>query len=633
MIYTPPRTCIIVVFYMTILLFPIHSLNSQQNIDDKYHTSNKLTTLFNKGFEIDSWTAELSLNSIRPGKSEFYFREDISALLYSTSGFHRHWKVDQNLNFRFDRTVNRRFGWLLSGEQELFYNQRAYRYIDDINPTAVFPNITTYHGIAGQSTVSSRSDIETNHLAAGVKYKFGTNLNSFCSVGPMSDKRRGDRNEGIKMKAGLKNSWNNGSVWFDGWIDRLPVGTYHGVTAELDSEHQLAEGASDAYSISYQNNRQRGFNPLGNVEVPRSDERLRISNQLSSKAEVPLQIAWDSQLSRQKTFQRSLHQDIQSNYSDDFKSGNGSGFNWKNDLITSYKTSNFNASVIGGIDLQEQNYYDALTQGTRNYLGTISEVSCDLLDSLSFEARVIKYRFDTPDENDLNDRDELRYILILNSRKQLTPALGLRLRLETDLHHLVYIYRPRSSENRWTRLFILSCGVPWSEDRIKNIAKYSVSSSYTVYDYGPVDSELSRVFRFYSIVDTLNIRVLNNIDLEMSLEYIIEDHGKFRWSDWVEDVSEEGYTVSSSIIPTYRITDMNLGFGWRFQQRFTWVYRKGGEKFRGEAVRSDGPILFLSARPADRITAEVTGQMLRVDDNFRGTYNLPDIRCRLTWTL
>ncbi len=603
-------------------LFICHSVAGAELETGKPDSGRRtLVTTFAKGLEYDGWDGALHLSLPMPSDGWISIHENISVRLYRISGFHRQWRLDQRFDFRYEQQSEGWFKWLLAGEQERFSDQRAHRYADDVNYARFYPAGPRLSDIIGVSA-GGGGGISSQHLALGAGYARPTDFSAWGSLGPIFEDRRGEKNSGVRLDLNLLGNWRGNNLRADGWLNRLNVGNDFGWSASISGEHAFSGEAGDMYTVSYRENGQREFSVSEESEGRRRDERLNISNRLSGGGDSPFRMVWDSEFSRQ----RIEHSGLPREYTDH-------EFLLENDVKVVYGGGGFRGAVTGGLDLQEQQYEDALIQGRRSYMGIYAALLSSFLDSSAVEARVINYRFNTPDENDLNDRDELRYLLVLRAGKKLLPGLGARVKMEADLHHLVYIFRPRSAENRWSRMFSLSCELPWEEGSVKNISRFSMVGNYNVYDYTPADVELSRVYRFFSVDDTLQIQVHPRWELMLGTELLVDEHGRFRWDDWVEDISENGYSLTTSFMTYYNVHGLRAGFGWKTHHRYSWLHVEGDDRMRGDAVRSQGPALYLRADPAERLNVVLNGQVLHVNDSRRGNFDLPDVRCSLTWML
>ncbi|NQT34338.1 hypothetical protein HQ587_04040 [bacterium] len=558
--------------------------------DDKLSSRvNFLETSFTKGLNYQSLHGEYQLDRDLSGGGLLIFHETIALHLHEVPGYRKRWKVDQRLMFGFSHPINKTLRWSLNGDQERFY-------------------------------LSDVSDMGSRYVSLGIGYwAVKKRLKANFSTGPLSEQRGENRQQGIHLDGDLQSNWSSGSLTTHGWLERLPSGYDQGWTSTLMGEHSFTDEASDNYTISFNHHRQRVFNPSDEVAGYRRDEQFNIHNELRSGKGRPLCIRWNSDLTRRIVHDNAYR--AQSDYDN----------TWKNKIQATIDEGGFRIAAFAGLDLQDMEYSEVLGQGRRNYIGLYSGFEGNLLDTSGIEARVMKYRFDTPDESDFNDRDELRYLFTLQGGKQLIPNLGVRFKLEADLTHLVYLYGQRSAENRWTRIFSLSCELPWRDDFFSNIARFSLVSNYNVYDFSQSDQTMSRVYRFFSAEDSLRIYLTPHSEVEMDVGVLLDEHGRFSWSEWVEKVSEDGYNVSATIAYTYKAEDIDLRIGWAMNQRYSWQHLTDDRKIRGDAVRSTGPVASINARLANRLTAEIDGHLLHVMDSSGSDYLLPDIQCSLTW--
>ena len=584
---------------------------------------NELVLNLGKGLDYDGWGSDLYLGMEDPGNWRMNFTNQTNVYLYSITGFHRQWKVDEKLWLDFHRNIKGNFSWLVKGRLEQFHDQRARPFRDDLRLTGLQPADNGFEMVSSSAgTGYGNSDIGSRSMTVGLAYQAVGNLYASGALGPLIQERRGESFEGLRFDLDLQHDWGSGRLNGEGWLDRLNTGSDYGWNTDLNGLYAISEEWENSYRLGYDRSSQREFSAFDQIEGRRSDERINLANRLKVGIDSPLKFIWASNFTRQST----EHTGLAKEYRDH-------EYTWKNDLRTTIKYSSFMTSAMGGLDLQEQRYEAILIQGRRSNLGlyTIWQGSSD--DSAAVDTRVIKYRFDTPDENDLNDRDELRYILSLRVGKRLMEGLGFQLELKADLNHLVYIYRPRSAENRWTRVFTLACGVPWQYGRFRNMARFTVVGNYTVYDYPPAQTELSRVYRIFSVQDTLRIGINRNWSVKLGNVLMLDEHGRFHWKDWTEDVSEDGINTSTSLLLNYNDRKLNCGIGWKLYHRYSRLHLRDGERVRGDAVRSQGPVVSIGAEPADRLQVDFRASILEVHEKSRTVYRLPDVRCVLSWKL
>ena len=612
-------------------------------------SSGVLTATYRQGFNLEQWYGNILLNRMFGKEGSIQCDERLTVWLHHASGYQRQWKVNQQLDFTVQHPIKKTFDWMLTGEMERFIDRQAHRPANDIR---LFPLMPLEQGFSFQNTSSQWSDagrtnnITGGHLGLGGVYRWRDQVTFNGVVGPLYDDHNGFIRQGLRWTAGFDGANDNNNLQTNGWLDRFPDGNDYGWSAVLRGDYAFSDQGYDSFTMLYSGDDRRQSFSLAETESRRYDETLILSNHLTtSEQEYPSSrpadwsMSWDSEMIRQRT----THSGDRIDYSNQ-------EFMWRNDLHLGWLISRVVfGNITGGIDLQQQQYAGSMTQGRRTHIGMISQYTPSSSDSLSLETHAIRYRYDTPDESDYNDRDELRYMIAVRYGKKLTPQFDIKLRLEVDLHHLLYIYRARSGENRWTRLLMLVAELPWNNEPVNNIARFAVTSHYTNYDYSPATESMSRVYRSFTAGDTLHIAFSHRFDCEADFALTIDDHGRFRWNDWVEDVSEDGYSYTIALKPSGTVGDYRIGAGWSWHRRLTTLHLasdgtgSSGETVEGENIRSTGP-LFSFAFPASRyagpsgeryskgLRVELTGSILWVDDRLRGSYRLPDIHLLLLWS-
>jgi hypothetical protein len=306
---------------------------------------------------------------------------------------------------------------------------------------------------------------------------------------------------------------------------------------------------------------------------------------------------------------------------------------WENGLDLALHRARSEFKVVGGIDLQDLKYNLTITQGRRLRLGCESSYQPTTADSLHLNLQAIRYRFDTPDLTDLNDRDELRYLLKAGWSHQIISTLSMDWDATVDLNHLVYLFRPRSSENRWARLFSIECALPWKDDPLTNVARFAVVANYTAYDFAPSDLELSRAYRSFTAEDSLTLSLSRGWTIEFETSLLKDDNGRMRWDEWVQNVSEDGYAVTTTGMLSHRIAFFQTALGWSRYFRRTDLHSANGERTPGQWVESRGPV-FACFQNADQrgLSWNFQGRWLWVEDRPHGDYTLPDIKLILDYT-
>jgi hypothetical protein len=149
--------------------------------------------------------------------------------------------------------------------------------------------------------------------------------------------------------------------------------------------------------------------------------------------------------------------------------------------------------------------------------------------SLHLQLNLVKFQYDTPDSITNNDdRDELRFIGLLNYSHRFSPLLQFDLEAYANLFHKIYIFKEQSANNNWNRIYRLSARIQYRYHDWQNVLTTAVLANYTVYDFEKLFTiPRSFIFRKYSFTDSLLAPLLARLDLGIYTQIELEDRGTF----------------------------------------------------------------------------------------------------------
>jgi len=587
-----------------------------------YTPNEYISASFKNGFDTDVWNGTVQINRNLKNNGNLYLHQKLNIILHETRGFHREWKFDEQLEFKVSKTNIKKFDFKLEGEFERFQDQRSKSFLSNVRTFPLLPHPELFLRSSVKSDFNRQVDMSQIYLGAGAGYEILPSMQFEVSVGPLFEQRSGNKLDGALFRFGLNNQVPTFGIRLksNGWVDQYDSVDDNGFSVALSGKWTEIGTATDALDFKFNQSLQREFAPGSGSYNHRRDEEFSFINRLSTDNSTHLKSVWTSELSRYRT----IHLGSNADYME---------FTWKNGLDFLWNFKNIIINTFGGLDLQEQKYPTSLSNGQRTRLGVHLHYYPAETDSLVMESIAIRYRYDTPDDNDQNDRDELRYKFALHGGWRINSEYGIRTRLEADLRHFVYLFSQRSSENRWSRLFSFFVEIPWSTEQFENNSSFAIISNYSVYDFVPSKDELSRVYRSFTVNDTIKIRFSNYFSLELDFAGKIDDHGRLHWKKWVEDVSEDGYGYSLSVLPTFETSWYNFRVGWSWQERHTTLHLESDQTAEGESIRSNGPELLVNSKFSQRLQGELIGRYLMVNDLQRGNYRLPDFRVQLIYAL
>ena len=167
----------------------------------------------------------------------------------------------------------------------------------------------------------------------------------------------------------------------------------------------------------------------------------------------------------------------------------------------------------------------SLSGSFRTIMGKSSGLSLDF-----FHRKII---YDTPSENNNDDRDEVLSIMGVGYSYKISPFFKLLVNLQGSLNHLVYIFKERSANNNRVRSIKLSGGGEFNGSRIKSVNTAEISANYTSYDFEDKNPNLkSYSFRQLAFKDSTAIKTGKNFETVFFGYFKLSEQGDFYWKSF-----------------------------------------------------------------------------------------------------
>lgn len=260
-------------------------------------------------------------------------------------------------------------------------------------------------------------------------------------------------------------------------------------------------------------------------------------------------------------------------------------------------------------------------------------------DSLLLYSSLQRFCYDTPDPENFDDRDELRFRVNLQEVHSFSPFLTLRLALNFNLLHFVYIYGEKSADNNWTRILRFSPAVFWSPtSRWRFSHSAEVLANYVDYDYESlIPGVRSFLYRKFRLEDSTWVQLTPRTSLYLHYRLELDENGKFLWDQWLEQklVDRRSHTFSLSL-------DYRPWRVFRIVPGYTFYSRKGyhytgelsslQEKDLAIDFRSHGPTLRIVYR-SDRLRFLLVGNTIVTKTLNIEKQVLTRIDLNVSWTL
>lgn len=569
-----------------------------------------------KRLYLDGYKGLFTLSPERPGAFSAQLEEQSELQLHRVPGYLPRWKSDHSLALSVERRLRDEFSLRLSGRAAEFRDQSLRRRPDSAPLQPSPPRENEVTPPPAEPSMFEQS-LQNSSFAAGGRWILpGGGINA--AVGLQSDNRGASRRTGFLEEASLQYARGSVAASATGWMAQMPGGVDHHLSAFFGATYLPGDEAEERLTLEFLSGRRLDPGYEGGITTHREDRSVRLGNRLAVKMVESIGVEWVSDLtsrSARRLTGETERRDVE--------------FDWKNGVAASWEWRDYSLGLSGDADVQQLNYAGGLTEGIRNALGLSLGRYRDR-DSLSFRAGVVKYRYDTPDESDYNDRDELRYKGELAGGVSLTPTFGLAAAVAFDLMHFVYISSARSGENRWTRRFSIQTAAPWRERLFDNRARFGVTAHYTEFDFSPFDLSASRAFRSFTASDTLLLHFGVHWFGELSMAGELSDHGSLDWGNWRQSVTEEGSSFTIGLMPGFERGNLQGAAGWIVHRRvITPREESGGFQTR---VDYSGPNVRLSYRPDEKSAFEARGTSLKVRDRERGDFTIPDLEIKYRWS-
>ncbi len=260
-------------------------------------------------------------------------------------------------------------------------------------------------------------------------------------------------------------------------------------------------------------------------------------------------------------------------------------------------------------------------------------------DSVSAYFSLNRFRYDTPDTNNFDDRDEFRF----NSRwiynHLFSAKLEFTLRLNVNLYHMVYIFGERSADNNWNRILRLSPRIRYRlGDWFKLVQTFEVLANYIDYDFEEKTSATkSFVFRKMAVDDSLIVSLTDRSNLVIDYRLQLEENGQLYWDRWSERVLMTRQSHWLRCLWNYSVSrNFSISPGLTLYKRDEWRHQLDsfGVERRNQVASftSFGPIFRLRYFPSRQVYISFDGMRQAIDSPNKARYTVNHLNLKLRWT-
>ncbi|MFC1724314.1 hypothetical protein ACFL4T_01715 [candidate division KSB1 bacterium] len=390
------------------------------------------------------------------------------------------------------------------------------------------------------------------NLTAGISPAFNyKNFDFTGAISGVTDKRMAKKDNGLNLRFSMENnnlSINDYKIDIASNLENEKLGNrrnYHFVN-KLTFWKRFISKSSDSLSVSWNENRYDYYiSPNLDIESRKTLFR-KVHNTLnyfiSEKTSVNLQ----SFVSLGRTeikypFKSSRGEKTR----DDFVINNVFRLNHVNngkyfDVVFGFDNTEHNYKLSGDGQNKIAGLIPFDTPSSKSktvFLSTDFRGNFFRKDSVNMSFYVEKHSYDTPSKINNDDRDELRINMQISHFYKIRPDLLIGGYLNIHLNHLVFLFKERSIENNWNRIFIFGTRVGYINPRFILRNSCEVISNYTDYDYEEyLPAIRSFVFRKFSNLTDFVYNLSKKSSLNMFLKLEKEENGMLDWSKFKQNV-------------------------------------------------------------------------------------------------
>ncbi len=218
-------------------------------------------------------------------------------------------------------------------------------------------------------------------------------------------------------------------------------------------------------------------------------------------------------------------------------------------------------------------------------------------------------RYDTPSQENDDDRDELWYAFNFSGLHRINRYLVARLTGDLNMMHLVYLASTRSASNTWNRILRLAPTLDYSPSlSLTTSNTFEVTANYTAYDYefpsSPIQSFAYREFAWH---DSSTYTLTPRMTLHWMHQIKFYEQGQLRWSDFSERPVNSFQDKLYAFSIRYRLrSSLLFSVGFRYFSQLRYSYQDSQE-YVDHFLRSIGPSTEIAWIPGENASFSLKG--------------------------
>lgn len=255
-------------------------------------------------------------------------------------------------------------------------------------------------------------------------------------------------------------------------------------------------------------------------------------------------------------------------------------------------------------------------------------------DTLSVSGALLKMQYDTPSEENYDDRDEIIFLTGLRWARRFSPEFSASLYGDLAMRHTVYIFSQRSANNTWNRVLRLA---PSGELRLsqsfvsKNAAE--LVANYTVYDFeDAAQGQRSFSLRQLSLTDSTAMRLHGSLWIDAALHFRWYERGELRWAAFTVRPVQFFQEQTFSLALQRRASNWDISVGLRYFEQRRYRYT-GNQRSPDAHLANYGPTVQIQCTFFERSRILVDGWYQLTDEAGRPKRSTPNVLLHTTWYL
>ncbi|MFN3821734.1 MAG: hypothetical protein ACK4OO_05315, partial [bacterium] len=561
----------------------------------------------------------------RGGEGVYHWevQESSEVRLWRIEGYPDQWRWNQRFNWKLSREVNSSLIALVGGDWEQFQLLQKSPFRGEAEELPLIPITLGYSQpyLNGSIAPFNRNDYQT--VEGGIIFDMTPWGRWDMSLGYQGIQKGNFKRDGGRWVGGWENIHTHSR--FKLLYERsyaFPSGE-RSLRGEGEYRWEKNPYAQNEMQLTYWDVARQIFLPRGEELGRRKDQRVIIENRLRYQPFLRNDFSWQVRFDRRRS-----HTAYPGRISGDDQESN-----WDNQLSWQVQTGGWRWDLIGGWRWRDQEYNRHLTQTRTGTISVHSLYQGEKVEVVRGLFTLQRYWLDTPDPQEKNDRDELRLLSEGEAILPISPSLKVKIGGSDEVVHMVYLFRPRSAENRREEVISLRGGMEFVHPPLSTRLGAVITAQTTAYDYFPWRATSSRIYRHLTLSDSLTLRIRDTWSAIGDASFTWSALGQLDPDQWITQTGEKGRIVKVGVMVerstsylvngSFPMSGTTWGVGIALHRRVTFDPHDG-KRVPLERVLSYGPRLKGEWR-GKRSSLRLESQWWRIEELSRGLWNLPDV--------